>query len=208
MITINITGFLTDFTAGRHSITLDGSPATVGEALTRLWELYPGLRDRVLTEQGQVRMHVNVFLEDQNIRRRELLATQLEKDSEITILPSVSGGCLESKMDEGRSLGFSIKWKELNIMKATWNGATLAESDQTVVVEGNHYFPADAIKKEYFQETSTHTTCPWKGEASYYSVVVAGEVNKDAAWYYPDPKPAAQEIRDHVAFWRGVKVEE
>lgn len=92
-------------------------------------------------------------------------------------------------------------------MKATWNGAVLAESDDTVVVEGNHYFSSDAISKEYFQDSSTHTTCPWKGEASYYSVVVGGEVNKDAAWYYPNPKPAAEEIKDRVAFWRGVKVE-
>ncbi len=93
-------------------------------------------------------------------------------------------------------------------MKATWNNATIAESDKTVVVEGNHYFPPDTIDKQYFQESSTHTTCPWKGEASYYNVVVNGQVNKDAAWYYPAPKPAAAEIKDHLAFWRGVLVEE
>ena len=92
-------------------------------------------------------------------------------------------------------------------MKATWNGAVLAESDKTVIVEGNHYFPSDSIKKEYFHESRTHTTCPWKGEASYYNVVVEGQVNKDAAWYYAEPKPAADEIRNRVAFWRGVKVE-
>ncbi len=92
-------------------------------------------------------------------------------------------------------------------MKAIWNDTVLAESDDTVAVEGNHYFPPQSIKREYFQESTTHTTCPWKGEASYYSVVVAGQVNKDAAWYYPDPKSAAAEIKDHVAFWRGVKVE-
>lgn len=92
-------------------------------------------------------------------------------------------------------------------MKATWNGATIAESNDTVVIEGNHYFPREAIGQEYFQDSSTHTTCPWKGEASYFNVVVNGEVNKDAAWYYPDPKPAAAEIKDRVAFWRGVKVE-
>lgn len=91
-------------------------------------------------------------------------------------------------------------------MKAIWNNAVLAESDETVVVEGNHYFPAQAIKREYFRESSKHTTCPWKGLASYYDVVVDGEVNADAAWYYPEPKPAAQEIKDHVAFWRGVQV--
>jgi uncharacterized protein (DUF427 family) len=92
-------------------------------------------------------------------------------------------------------------------MKASWNGATIAESDDTIVIEGNHYFPREAIRQEYFQESNTHTTCPWKGEASYFSVVVNGETNKDAAWYYPNPKPAAAEIKDYVAFWRGVKVE-
>lgn len=91
-------------------------------------------------------------------------------------------------------------------MKAIWNGAVLAESDQTIVVEGNHYFPPDAIRREYFEESATHTTCPWKGVASYYNVVVDGQVNKDAAWYYPTPKPAAQQIAGYVAFWRGVKV--
>lgn len=91
-------------------------------------------------------------------------------------------------------------------MKASWNGTTIAESDDTVVVEGNHYFPRDAINNEYFQDSNTHTICPWKGEASYFNVVVNGEVNKDAAWYYPDPKEAAAEIKDRVAFWRGVKV--
>jgi len=92
-------------------------------------------------------------------------------------------------------------------MKAIWNNAVLAESNSTVVVEGNHYFPRQAIKQEYFQESNTHTTCPWKGLASYYNVVVDGQVNRDAAWYYPDPKPDAAEIKDHVAFWRGVKLE-
>ncbi|HEV2859805.1 MAG TPA: DUF427 domain-containing protein [Pyrinomonadaceae bacterium] len=92
-------------------------------------------------------------------------------------------------------------------MKATWKGAVLAESDDTVVVEGNHYFPPEAINREYFRESGTHTTCPWKGEASYYDVVVDGEVNKDAAWYYPEPKEAANNIRGRVAFWRGVRVE-
>lgn len=91
-------------------------------------------------------------------------------------------------------------------MKATWRGATLAESNETVVVEGNHYFPADAINKEYFQASEKHTTCPWKGEASYYDVVVDGETNSGAAWYYPEPKEAAQQIANHVAFWKGVEV--
>jgi uncharacterized protein (DUF427 family) len=92
-------------------------------------------------------------------------------------------------------------------MKATWKGEVLAESDETVVVEGNHYFPADSIRREHFRGSETHTVCPWKGTASYYDVVVGGDVNKDAAWFYPAPKDAAKEIKDRVAFWRGVKVE-
>ncbi len=92
-------------------------------------------------------------------------------------------------------------------MKAIWNDTVVAESDKTVVVEGNHYFPPDTINRDYFQQSSTHTTCPWKGEASYYNVVINGQTNKDAAWYYPEPKAAAAEIKDHVAFWRDVKVE-
>ena len=92
-------------------------------------------------------------------------------------------------------------------MKATWKGAVLAESEDTVVVEGNHYFPADSVRREHFRESATHTTCPWKGVASYFDVVVGGEVNRDAAWYYPEPKDAAKEITGRVAFWRGVKVE-
>ena len=91
-------------------------------------------------------------------------------------------------------------------MKATWNNTVLAESDQTVVVEGNHYFPGESVNREFFEDSPTHTTCPWKGEASYYNVVVNGEVNKDAAWYYPNPKPAAEQIKGRIAFWRGVRV--
>lgn len=91
--------------------------------------------------------------------------------------------------------------------RAVWNGQVIAESDKTVQVEGNHYFPVDSIKKDHFQPSDTHSTCHWKGEASYYNVVVDGKVNKDAAWYYPTPKDAAKEITDHVAFWRGVTVE-
>lgn len=93
-------------------------------------------------------------------------------------------------------------------MKATWNNAVIADSDNTVVVEGNHYFPLGSVNEEYLQPSSTHTTCPWKGDASYYNVIVNGETNKDAAWYYPEPKDAAAEIKNHIAFWRGVKVEE
>lgn len=92
-------------------------------------------------------------------------------------------------------------------MKAIWSETVLAESDRTVVVEGNHYFPHEAIKPEYFKPSETHTVCPWKGTASYYDVVVNGEVNKDAAWYYPETKDAAKNVENYVAFWKGVKVE-
>lgn len=92
-------------------------------------------------------------------------------------------------------------------MKAIWNNTIIAESDETIIVEGNHYFPATAMKTEHFQPSETHTTCGWKGEASYYNVVVNSEVNKDAAWYYPQPKDAAKNIENYVAFWKGVKVE-
>jgi uncharacterized protein (DUF427 family) len=91
-------------------------------------------------------------------------------------------------------------------VKAVWNGAVLAESDDTVVVEGNHYFSREAVNREFFRESETRTTCGWKGEASYFDVVVNGEVNRDAAWYYPAPKDAAKEIEGRVAFWRGVTV--
>lgn len=91
-------------------------------------------------------------------------------------------------------------------MRAIWNGVTLAESDDTVVVEGNHYFPVDSIVAEHFVPSDSHTICPWKGTASYYDVQVNGDRNTDAAWFYPEPKRAAAEIRDRVAFWRGVEV--
>lgn len=91
-------------------------------------------------------------------------------------------------------------------MKAIWNGQVLAESDDTVVVEGNHYFPADSIYKDFFVDSSTLTHCPWKGDASYYSLKVNGMENADAAWYYPDPKDAAKLIKGRIAFWKGVEV--
>jgi uncharacterized protein (DUF427 family) len=93
-------------------------------------------------------------------------------------------------------------------MQAIWNDQVLAESDETVVVEGNHYFPSDALKIGLFASSDTHTICSWKGEASYYHVQVDGAVNADAAWYYPDPKPAAALIKGRIAFWRGVRVVE
>lgn len=90
--------------------------------------------------------------------------------------------------------------------RAMWNGAVLAESDDTVVVEGNHYFPADSLRRDHFRPSDHHTVCGWKGTASYYDVVVGDEVNANAAWYYPQPKDAAKDIRDRVSFWRGVEV--
>lgn len=92
------------------------------------------------------------------------------------------------------------------MVRAEWNGAVIAESSATVVVEGNHYFPPESVRRELLAPNSLHTTCHWKGEASYYDVVVDGSVNEAAAWYYPEPSPAAAEIKDHVAFWKGVTV--
>lgn len=89
---------------------------------------------------------------------------------------------------------------------ATWNGAVLAESDETIVVEGNHYFPPDSVNRDLLIDSTTNTLCPWKGTASYFNVVVDGNTNNDAAWYYPTPKDAAAPIKDYVAFWRGVEV--
>ena len=93
-------------------------------------------------------------------------------------------------------------------MKAIWNGEIIAESDNTIVVENNHYFPKDSVKPDYLTGSPTHTTCPWKGLASYYSLSVDGKTNPDAAWYYPDPKPAASQIKDYIAFWKGVNITE
>ena len=91
-------------------------------------------------------------------------------------------------------------------MKATWNGQVIAESDDVVKVEGNAYFPIDSVKQGILRESATHSVCPWKGTASYYSLDVDGQQNKDAAWFYPEPKQAAAEIKDRVAFWKGVTV--
>lgn len=90
--------------------------------------------------------------------------------------------------------------------KAIWNGKVIAESDNCEIVEGNYYFPPDTIKSQYFQDSDTHTTCGWKGVASYYTIKVDGQENKDAAWYYPTPKEKAKNIANYVAFWRGVAV--
>jgi uncharacterized protein (DUF427 family) len=91
-------------------------------------------------------------------------------------------------------------------MKAIWNNTTIAESDSTVVVENNHYFPLSSVNSAFLANSSKHTTCPWKGEASYYTLEVNGQRNEDAAWYYPHPKEAAAEVKDRVAFWKGVQV--
>jgi len=92
-------------------------------------------------------------------------------------------------------------------MKATWNGTTIAESDDTIVVEGNHYFPPESVAREYIIDSTYTTTCPWKGDASYYSLTVDGKQLEDAAWYYPAPSEAASNIKDYVAFWKGVEVQ-
>lgn len=91
-------------------------------------------------------------------------------------------------------------------MKAIWNGKVIAESNDTIVIEGNHYFPENSVNKAYFKNSDTHTICPWKGEASYFNIEVDGKTNEDAAWYYSQPKPMAKGIKDYVAFWNGVEV--
>ncbi|MCX8061648.1 MAG: DUF427 domain-containing protein [Anaerolineales bacterium] len=93
-------------------------------------------------------------------------------------------------------------------MKAIWNGQVIAESDQTILLEGNHYFPAKSVRQEFLLPSDTHTTCPWKGVASYYHIQVGDQINRDAAWYYPEPSEAAKQIKDHIAFWKGVQVVE
>ena len=92
--------------------------------------------------------------------------------------------------------------------KAVWKGEVIAESDQTIIVEGNHYFPPESVNKDFLKESDHHTTCPWKGVASYYDVVLDGEVNRNAAWYYAEPKEAANKIKGYVAFYKGVEVRE
>ncbi len=93
-------------------------------------------------------------------------------------------------------------------MKAIWNGKVIAESNETIKVENNHYFPESSVNKQYLANSQTHTVCPWKGDASYFNIKIDGEVNKDAAWYYPDPKPAAKDLKNYIAFWKGVEITE
>jgi uncharacterized protein (DUF427 family) len=111
-----------------------------------------------------------------------------------------------SKVMRGLTGGRSAR--ESRRMRAEWNGVTLAESDETIVVEGNHYFPADAVDDALVERSERHSVCPWKGTADYYDIVVDGERNAAAAWTYPEPKPAAEEIKGYVAFWNGVDVRE
>lgn len=110
----------------------------------------------------------------------------------------------------GPSRGCCIQNSETDVCvemaKAVWNGIVVADSEVFETVEGNVYFPESSLKREYFRPSSTTSTCPWKGQARYYSLVSGGQENPDAAWYYPDPKPAARKIKNHVAFWRGVEV--
>jgi len=94
------------------------------------------------------------------------------------------------------------------MIKAIWKDKTIAETDKYEIVEDNYYFPPESVNKEYLRESNTHTTCPWKGLASYYDIVINGDVNKDAAWFYPDPKPAAIKIKKYIAFWKGVEIKE
>jgi uncharacterized protein (DUF427 family) len=94
------------------------------------------------------------------------------------------------------------------MVKAIWNETVIAESNNCEIVEDNYYFPPEDVNKQYLQESDTESTCPWKGQAHYYNVVVNESVNEDAAWYYPDPKPAAKKIKDYVAFWKGIQIEE
>ena len=111
-----------------------------------------------------------------------------------------------SEPDSRDDPGAGAQEKKSAMVKAVWNGTVLAESDKTIVVEGNHYFPPESVLREYMVESDRHTTCPWKGLASYYHVSVGGNTNKNAAWYYPAPKAAAQQIKGYVAFWKGVRV--
>lgn len=105
-----------------------------------------------------------------------------------------------------RSPTFQITGRRMDVVEARWNGSVIAQSDDTVIVEGNHYFPVDSVDAAVLQPSSTTSICPWKGTAHYYNLRVGGAENPDAAWYYPHPKAAAEEIRGRIAFWKGVAV--
>ena len=127
---------------------------------------------------------------------------RLGAESLLLSYPSHSSGGLSPR---GRSRE-EIVQAEQPMAKAVWNGKVIAESDTTETVEGNVYFPEASLKREYFRPSTTTSTCPWKGQARYMNLLIDGQDNPDAAWYYPDPKPAARKIKGHVAFWRGVEV--
>ena len=114
---------------------------------------------------------------------------------------------LSTFLREGRCQAYLRNRKGIVPMKAIWNGVVIAESREVVEIEGNVYFPLSSLDRRYVSSSNTHTTCPWKGEASYFSLNVNGQINRDAAWYYPNPKAGAEAVRDRVAFWRGVQVE-
>jgi len=132
-------------------------------------------------------------------------ATVLEENFCLHVEPPQEYSETSHKWEGSGKLAYR---EETFMPKAIWNGMTLAESNEGQVVEGNYYFPPQALKQQYVKPSTTHTTCPWKGEASYYNIVVDGKVNKDAAWYYPSPKEAAKHITGYVAFWKGVQVDD
>ena len=117
--------------------------------------------------------------------------------------PDMAAGCFCHHASGARIL---LKRLEPNMPKAIWNGQTIAESDKVETVEGNIYFPEEAVNRAFLKPSSTSSNCPWKGQARYYTVLVDGQENPDAAWYYPNPKPAAKSVKHHVAFWRGVEI--
>jgi cyclohexadienyl dehydratase len=192
-----------DATPGRSSTV---SLTTVRAAIDRVDEtLLPALVDAVpITTPGSVLV---------GAIRREASVPGLSDDVMGPVADALRSLAPAGQSGRGplRGAGASAKLsreeERTPMAKAIWNGATLAESDRCQVVEGNQYFPPDAVRREYLRDSATHSTCPWKGVASYYDVVVDGEINRDAAWSYPAPKDAAANIKDHVAFWHGVRVE-
>jgi uncharacterized protein (DUF427 family) len=120
--------------------------------------------------------------------------------------PSEADGTMVARWCGAHARNLLKRMQVVIMIKAIWNGQTLAESEKTETVEGNIYFPEESVKREFLKASSTTSSCPWKGQARYYTVVVDGQENPDAAWYYPDPKPAARNVKHHVAFWRGVEI--
>ena len=141
------------------------------------------------------------------LQGRDLADTILPVSGPQAITPTTLAAAGEQEADSAGARIIRGGIANPAIMKAIWKDTVLAESDATRVVEGNHYFPPESLKRQYFQESDHHTTCGWKGVASYHHVKVDDEINRDACWYYPEPKPAAEEIRGYYAFWKGVKVE-